>query len=544
MNTRTAACVALFMALAYLAVPAGASTLRSVPGSAVLVPAGATASISIMAMSLQPGGHLPAGPLTLAQPPLAPERLRTTLFYGIEWGYASSDPKQVALALWYAQDGAWLDPDHTTAERIASAASAMQGTPSWNPEGRSLLTLVAQGQIAVDEIALSGTTQATGTGYIRLRNTTPQDLLVHLPYGTVVGGPTGSAITWSTGVTAQVGTSPTAVATSPADATQEVAQSPTTGPKAGVTAVPDSTEAPGYKATRRTPTPELPTEIPPATEQAPPTEQAEEVSAPADTTVAGKSPDSGSGVTGQAVPAAKPVESSPPTAEAHADAKRKVVDQVPAGGQILNDEPTQQGSTHHIEQLSAPAPELPSSQVTVTPNAPPPPVGTAGSPAGVAPPPVSTGEAAASGKVPPAQGTAPAAIKTVEPFLSPTATTPEKPTSIPLATVAPSTANADSAVAPPKEEIKQPEPAPVPVATPPASDNTATINVSSGSQAADSASAPRASEAPAAAAGPASAPKTGGARSAIPEWATVFALLMVIAGGAVRYSARKMETVA
>src|SRR5262245_31238460 len=106
------------------AVPsASAAPLASVPAVAVNVPAGGSASLEVRGFALQPGAVLPQGPMTLGQQPLASDRVRTTLYYGIDWGYAATDPQQVALAIWWAQDGNWLAPDHAIAERIAGAAS-------------------------------------------------------------------------------------------------------------------------------------------------------------------------------------------------------------------------------------------------------------------------------------------------------------------------------------------------------------------------------------------------------------------------------------
>src|SRR5207302_6036083 len=95
--------------------------------------------IEVQGIALQPGSALPTGSLTLSTSALAPDRVRTALYYGIDWGYATSDPQQVALAVWWVQDGTWHGTDHATAERIANAAASSPGTPSWNPDGRSLL---------------------------------------------------------------------------------------------------------------------------------------------------------------------------------------------------------------------------------------------------------------------------------------------------------------------------------------------------------------------------------------------------------------------
>src|SRR6476469_221517 len=82
---------------------ASAAPLSSVPSQTVPLAAGGSAGITVRAFPLQPNGAMPQGALALPQTPLASARLRTTLFYGVDWGYADTEPQQVALAIWYAQ---------------------------------------------------------------------------------------------------------------------------------------------------------------------------------------------------------------------------------------------------------------------------------------------------------------------------------------------------------------------------------------------------------------------------------------------------------
>jgi len=133
---------------------ATASPLSVVPGNSLQIPGG-TSYLQVRGIALQPGTNLPATALTLAsQQPQAGDRLRTTIFYGIDWGYSDSAPEQIALAVWWAQDGNWRSTDHATAERIGMAA-ASAAIPSWNPDGRNLLTAIAQGQVSISELTLN-----------------------------------------------------------------------------------------------------------------------------------------------------------------------------------------------------------------------------------------------------------------------------------------------------------------------------------------------------------------------------------------------------
>src|SRR5947209_13088111 len=91
---------------------AAASSLYSVPAISVTVPAGGSALLQVSALAYQTGATIPQGPITLAPQPLASDTIRTTLYYGLNWGYTESNPQQVAMAIWWARDGSWSAQDH------------------------------------------------------------------------------------------------------------------------------------------------------------------------------------------------------------------------------------------------------------------------------------------------------------------------------------------------------------------------------------------------------------------------------------------------
>lgn len=228
-------CVALVAGLSVSAMPArtaAASTLYTVPGNSIQIPAGGSAYLQVRGVALQPGAVLPAGALTLAaEQPLPGDKVRTSIFYGIDWGYSDTAPYQVALAVWWAQNGTWLAEDHVVAERIATAASNTQGIPSWNPDGRNLLTLISQNQAALAELTLTPLEQtaSVGNGTLSVRNTSINDMVVYLPYGTLFTGASGSALVWATGVgNGQSQASPTAVAAQPTATTAAPTEIPAT----------------------------------------------------------------------------------------------------------------------------------------------------------------------------------------------------------------------------------------------------------------------------------------------------------------------------
>lgn len=245
---------------------AAAAPLRAVPADAVTVPAGGTAYLQVRGLAMEPGGS-PQGSYTLATPSLATERLRTTLFYGIDWGYADSEPQQVALALWWAQTGTWSDPNHSTAQRIATAAANAPGLPSWNPDGRSLIQLATEGQLSIAPLSLTAPASAPseGEGTLSITNSAEQDAVVYLPYGTLFMASSGQIIVWSVGVsqappqaTVPAGTQPTSTATAIVAGTAEAATN-----TAQPTAISDSSATPAYepppiKRRQSTPTPSSP----------------------------------------------------------------------------------------------------------------------------------------------------------------------------------------------------------------------------------------------------------------------------------------------
>ena len=151
----------------------------------------------VQAIALQPGAGLPQGQLSLAAQPLPANSTRIALYYGLNWGYIESAPQQVALAIWYTQDGTWRGEDHAIADRIVQAATSAPGLPSWNVTGRSALSLVEQGRLTVSGLAITpGLYLRVGSGSVTLENTSSQDA-IYLPYGTVFSGAAGSVIVWA-----------------------------------------------------------------------------------------------------------------------------------------------------------------------------------------------------------------------------------------------------------------------------------------------------------------------------------------------------------
>lgn len=247
---------------------ASAAPLSSIPTVSVTVPAGGSAALAVQGFALEPGAAMPQGALSLAQQPLPSDRVRTALFYGVSWGYAQSNPQQVALAIWWIQNGAWLSDNHAIADGITSAALSAPGLPSYNVEGRPITTLAAQGQLIVGDLSLTPRvlTPATGTGNLVLRNTTAQDIVVHLPYGTQFTGASGSAIVWATGP-GQIPTGSTPTLAPPTQISTSTPQpSPTTPskhdpnytPSAETTATPE----PPSKQAPLTPTEDAPSPMP------------------------------------------------------------------------------------------------------------------------------------------------------------------------------------------------------------------------------------------------------------------------------------------
>lgn len=243
----------------YPAQTASAAPVYSVPAVSVTIPANGTKYLQVRGLAYQPGSTIPTGPLAFARQALPSDRVRISLYYGLDWGYADTNPQQVAYAIWWAQDGTWPAQDHSIAERIANAAAGAPGLPSWSPDGRSLVSLVAEGQLALSDLSLtpSSLSASAGTGVLAVRNTTGQDLLAYLPYGTGFNGSAGSALVWAVGVVDGPPAPPEATAP-PAPAVTNVPEaSPTPGSyKPGYTPPAEQTVvAPEATATASAPDP-------------------------------------------------------------------------------------------------------------------------------------------------------------------------------------------------------------------------------------------------------------------------------------------------
>ncbi len=215
-----------------------------------MVPAGGSAQLQVRGMSLQPGSTIPAAPVSLAEPSQPPDNVRITLYYGINWGYTETDPQQAVLAVWYAQDGTWRGEQHATAEQIYAAAAGSPGVPSWSPNGRSALQLASSGQVTLGEIAFapSSLTPSVGSGTLTLTNTSSQELLVYLPYGTIFGSGPGAVLVWAVGEVTQAAPSTTTGASQPqpTDTVEVVENTPTqTATATTSTAAPPGKKAPG-----------------------------------------------------------------------------------------------------------------------------------------------------------------------------------------------------------------------------------------------------------------------------------------------------------
>ena len=196
---------------------ASAGALYTVPTTSVMIPPGGSATLQVRGMSLQPGSTISGAPAGVAAQAVPPDNVRTTLYYGINWGYTETDPQQAVLAVWYAQDGTWHGDKHDTAEQIHSAAASSPGVPGWSPNGRSALQLAGSGQVRIGEVALAPTSQSpsVGSGTLALTNTSDQELLVYLPYGTIFGSGPSSVLVWAVGEVIQDQPSPTAEETLP-----------------------------------------------------------------------------------------------------------------------------------------------------------------------------------------------------------------------------------------------------------------------------------------------------------------------------------------
>lgn len=319
---------------------ASAGALYAVPTTSAMIPAGGSATLQVRGMSLQPGSTISGVPVGLAAQPVPPDNVRTALYYGINWGYTETDPQQAVLAVWYAQDGTWHGDNHDTAEQIHSAAASSPAVPSWSPNGRSALQLAGSGQVRLGDVTLAPSAQSpsVGSGTLTLTNTSDQELLVYLPYGTIFGTGPGSVLVWAVGVATQDQPSPTAeealplptdtvevpestptqeAATATATATTAAAAPPEK--KSQVTAT--STAVPGQEAS--------PTEQPPPVKKGGTTATATATPAPTDTPTQGPTATATIQPTATAVPA-KP---SAPNGSAPLDQ--------PASAPVPIDEPAQ-----------------------------------------------------------------------------------------------------------------------------------------------------------------------------------------------------------
>jgi hypothetical protein len=473
--------------------------LQSVPAVAVTVPAGGSATLEIKGFALQPGSTIAQGSYSLAQQPLASDRVRTSLYYGIDWGYTETGPQQVALAIWWAQDGAWLSEERAVAERIANAAASAPGLPVWLADGRSIVSLVAQGQLAISEMRLSPSTSAPAlaVGTLVLRNTTGQDIVAHLPYGTTFTGQAGSALVWAIGVGAAPPPQASATPEPPA-ATATTEPVPTTSYKPGYT----PTEEPAPQATETTvapdpaatqPAPEVPPAEPTqATEGAPPVAPSEKGAPPAET-----------GST-----------EAPPATTGGTDRTAGKETSAPAPAQSDN---------AAADPVQAPQPIETASSATAGESAPQPLATPTTGGSETAPPPVSTAQAQ-----PP------------NPELTQVVPIKEEPT--PTFTPAGATTDQPVKEEPTKEvpveqptkevPVEQLPPVVVPVPTPETKTEDPIINVAGGDASfggTTGAQPPAGTGSP-----PGEIASTGGGPSALPAWLVLFSAIMVIGGWSLR----------
>ncbi len=269
-------CLTLIAGIGLAGAPstAAASSLYVVAGNSLQIPAGGTGYLQVRGLSLQAGTNIPSDQLILATQQLqAGDRARTALYYGIDWGYSDSAPDQVALAVWWVQGGNWQSADHATAQRIADAAASSQGIPSWNPDGRNLLTAISQGQAAISGFALAQLQQtaSVGSGTLSIQNRSGSDMTVYLPYGTIFSSQSGSALVWATGAGQPPQTTPTNRPASSPTSAATVAATSTAVPKASPVPPTDTpaqdtpsptAQLPGGKGGKQPP-PQQPTDTPP-----------------------------------------------------------------------------------------------------------------------------------------------------------------------------------------------------------------------------------------------------------------------------------------
>jgi hypothetical protein len=502
------------------------------------VPVGGTATITVRAVALTPGAAIPAGPFVLAQPPLATDQLRAAVFYGIDWGYAEAAPAQVALALWYLQDGVWRADDHAIAERISSAAATTLGTPSWLADGRNVLLAAAEGQAALSELALAPVTDSStiGTGSLTVTNTGFADALFHLPYGTVFTGPSGSVIVWAAPALSGAQSTP-----SPQPAEPTAAPTSEVEPSATPVAEPQPPFAsdPPVKGEPATPTPVL---------EATPTPGPKDVTATPEPATATPSPEPPT-----AAPTDTPVPAPQDTPAGVEDASRQLPGAGPAAPAAAPDPEVVTGKAQDQEQEGAPEAPLPPPGVTATADTEqgvPAPVGTSVSAGAQVPPPVATqpGDAIPS-PVQTVIGTAPPGSDVPSPVASRQPTSPVRST--PPAVVSPSptveeTVEPTQTAAPVVEAtVEVPTPAPTPVPVPPTPDESTgegpIINVAPGDTKPDTSGGavePSAGESTSSGMPQTYNPNTGGGGTLVPLWLGLLSAVMVLGGWSLRRVSR------
>ena len=549
------ACVALILgspAVAGLAAP-----LHAVPGHAVTIPAGGTGTIQVQAISLRPGSNLGADALPLATQAYAADRVRTALFYGIDWGYTESAPYQVALAVWWVQDSNWLSSEHVAAERIGTAAVSAVGTPSWNPDGTNLLSLVQSGQASISPLTLTPSAQnpSLGSGTLQITNNSINNLTVYLPYGTVFGGPQAQALVWATGpgipapeATPTGASQATATPALPTNTPEPLAPSATpTEPRKGGGQPPPATTEPAPTSQSKSkpspapsntpappPPPDTPTPLPPATAIVPPPPPAPTdtpSSDPADASSATKQDGSSSGTQGESTQPASPPQATPqpPDTKGEQDSASAPAPTGDAGD-------TQAGSTSALQpDGKVYGPPLPPTATPTQANGFPEPVTTTfvpqaidtSEPGTLAPNPQTTSEV----PVPPAQSTneVPVPILTNVPTTGPIATEEVKES--------PPTGDGNTDVPPAVESVPTPAPTPVP---PPTNNDGPAIDVTTGGATGDTTAGGSASTTEGTP--PQTNPATGGGRSDLPVWLGFASALMVLGGWALRRTGRAPAT--
>lgn len=240
-------------------------------GATLSLPAGGWGEFYARGISLRPGEGISARVLTYKPQATLPQQRQTALFYGLKWGYADTNPYEVAVAVWWLQDGEWRSEDRVIAERIANAAVG-SGVPSWNPAGRSIAALAVQNLVQIEGITLTPDDRypAVGNGKVRVRNLSAQELLLHLPYGMVFGNEALDVAVWSTGkveTSADVAAVPTTEPVATLTTTLAETASATPGTQGGAT--PTETPRPAAKAIKSSPT--ATTEETPAGQEVPTT---------------------------------------------------------------------------------------------------------------------------------------------------------------------------------------------------------------------------------------------------------------------------------